>query len=142
MFQLRKNQMNAFSAERLERFVTRMVNRLPADFPTDVRRLRLTPEAIEPLVRDGIRRAGEFGVRIERDVELFLECLLMFHPHFDDDDREAWAGEILRDENLTGTQKMDRIHDHLVFQTSKGRKEKEVDEQVERDSQVESEAAS
>lgn len=66
-------------------------------------------------MREGVARALQYGVQLERDVEFFVDCMLIFHPNFDDDDRTPWAGETLRNEELDGTQKMDRIHDHWVF---------------------------
>lgn len=115
MLQIRSDQMAAFSAKRRDQFVAYMNARLLEIFPEELKRFRIPRDGVEPFVREGIERAGHYGIRKERDVEFFVDCLLIYHPRFDDEEREAWAAEILRDGELSGSQKMDRIHDHWIF---------------------------
>ena len=121
MFQIREEQMNAFSADQVNRFVVRMVSLLKTEFPNELAEQKLEDSDLEPLVRRGIEIAKHFEIYIEADVELFIECLVIFSPQFYQDERHAWAHEILSNKERTGTQKMDEVHDHLVFSTSKAR---------------------
>ncbi len=121
MFRIREEQMTAFSDQRVTAFVTRMLARLRTEFADDVARQRLKEEELEPLIRRGADDAEQYAVVDEQDVELFGECLVLFAPYFDRDPGFPWARRILQRPDLSGTEKMDRIHDHLIFATDKAR---------------------
>jgi len=115
MVQIRQAQLDAMSHELEERFVARMVRHLHDDFPEQCRSQGLTEERLEALTREGMARAAAYRVVDEADVQLYLECMVLLGSRFDVDRRFPWAGEILPHEGLTGTEKMDQVHDHLLF---------------------------
>ena len=53
------------------------------------------------------------AVRDEADVERYLELTVRRGARFHVE--EEWAADILSNENLSGTQKMDRIDDYELF---------------------------
>jgi hypothetical protein len=121
MFRIRQEQMQAFAEQRVSAFVERMVQRLKSDFSNEVAQQKLEEKELEPLVRKGIKEAEAYGAVGENDLELYIDCMVLFSPDFDRNPRFPWAGEILNQAGLNGTEKMDRIHDYLVFATDKGR---------------------
>ena len=121
MFRIRKEQFEVFSDQQMNPFVERMVERLKSDFSEDVANQKLEEEDLEPLVRQGIQDAEQYGVIGELDLELYIDCLVLFSPTFDRDPQFPWAGNIFRNDSLSGTEKMNQIHDYLIFSTDKGR---------------------
>jgi hypothetical protein len=41
--------------------------------------------------------------------------MVLLRPDFGDSPEFPWAAKILREHGLSGTEKMNKIHDHLVF---------------------------
>jgi hypothetical protein len=72
-------------------------------------------EELQALIHYGVEKAKGYGVTRESDVRRFVECLVVHGRGFDEAPETAWAGTILRDEALDGTQKMDRISDYETF---------------------------
>ena len=60
-------------------------------------------------------KAAAYQVLNEEDVELFIDCMLMLGLEFDEDPHFPWARDILSQKDLSGTEKMALIHDHLLF---------------------------
>jgi hypothetical protein len=52
-------------------------------------------------IRDGVRRANEYGFAAPDQVCQFVDLLFAFHPEFDRDDRLPWARDILTDPEIT-----------------------------------------
>ena len=115
MFRIAKEQLQALSAAVEQSFISRTVHHLRDGFPSELEAHGLRGPALEALVEWGVAEAAAFGITQEDDVRLYLECMLLFSPRFSSDPRLPWATEILRREDLSGTDKMDIIHDYLVF---------------------------
>jgi len=112
---IRKEQMEAFSQRQEEAFIDRMVKHLAEDFPEERSARRIPESDLERLVRRGMEDAQRYGVVDEADVKLYLECMVILGPGFDEDPKIPWARDILKDENRDGNAKMDEIHEHLLF---------------------------
>jgi hypothetical protein len=106
-------QMQAFAPVMRSGFEKRMVAHLRATFP------RLTAgrpdDNILRFVRFGLERSAAYNVIIERDVERYLEYMVLYGPQFDTDPRYAWAAEVLSVPEARGTAKMDRIDQYDQF---------------------------
>jgi hypothetical protein len=113
MLRLRGRQIAALSAVMKSRFESGMVARLRAKFPAITE--RRSDEEILKFVRLGVQRAAVYGVTIERDVERYVEYMIMYGPHFDVDPRYAGLARVLNAPELTGTSKMDSIDDYDQF---------------------------
>ena len=116
MFVIRKQQVQALSAGRMDAFVGRLVRHLRDDFPQYLRAHALPEENLEPMVRTGLKEAEQYGVIYESDVERYIECMAMLGPAFPRDSTFPWAGETLRRHDLDGRAKMDLISDHVAFE--------------------------
>ena len=112
---VREEQLQALAADRERAFVRQMVSHLNADFKEHLTKQGLKSEQVEPLVRLGISRAKAYDVVLRSDVWLFIECMVLFSPDFDENPDTAWAGKILRREDIDGTAKMGQINDHMLF---------------------------
>jgi hypothetical protein len=106
-------QMQAFSEAMRRGFETRMVAHLRATFA------KLTAgrpdHNILAFVRFGVERSAAYGITIERDVERYLEYMVLYGPRFDADPRFAWAADVLNASDASGTTKMDRIDEYDQF---------------------------
>jgi len=68
-------------------------------------RLRLT-------IRDGVKRAQQYGILSEYDVTRFIEYEFKYGEGFE---ALPWAAPVLGASNLTGDEKMDRLDAIRVF---------------------------
>ncbi len=115
MFRLSNEQLQALSSHVQDDFLKRTTSHLLGNFSAELARHGLRSSQVEEFVQWGVKEARSFGVVHEEDVRLYVECMLVVHPRF------AWSqdtpcfGEILQREDLSGTEKMDRVHDQLVF---------------------------
>lgn len=113
LLQIRKEQMAALSEHLLQRFHDAMMAHLRARFPAAT---NVTSDSdLRRLIQEGMQHAKGHDIRLPRDVRRFLECMVVHGSKFGCDSKTAWAGEILRNRKLTGTQKMERIADYEMF---------------------------
>ncbi len=115
---IRKQQLDTLGQGQFDRFLSHMTESLRAKYPQWCASYDRTPSALHHLVRAAVTDANGFGIEAESDLELYVECLAILSPNFSNDPRFPWAREILHRPNLSGTAKMDLIHDHLVFKRS------------------------
>ena len=112
---VREEQLQALAADHEEAFVQQMVSHLNDDFKEQLTKQGLKSDQIEPLVRLGISRAKKYDVVLKSDVWLYIECMVLFSPDFDENPDTSWAGEILRRSDIDGSQKMSEINDYMLF---------------------------
>jgi hypothetical protein len=67
------------------------------------------------MIHAGIVKAESYDITDEVDVERFLECMVRFGLDFDNHPQTSWAGQILQDKSLSGTEKMNQIDDYALF---------------------------
>jgi hypothetical protein len=113
MFKIRREQMDVLAQQSLDQFQAAMLRHLRARFPAQTAG-RLDPE-LRAMVHEGIGRAAVYGITLETDVKRYLEWMVVHGPQFDRDPKTAWAGEILRSDDLNGTEKVDRIDEAELF---------------------------
>jgi hypothetical protein len=118
MITLGKKQMMAFSEQRLHSFVKRMVYLLQHEFIKEINVLKLNNNDLEIMVFQGIMTAEKYHIIQEYDLELYLQCMLLLNPKFDNDFNFPWATTILNNNSLSGNQKMDQINNYLLFSLS------------------------
>ena len=109
MLRIRKEQMGAFRQHLRDQFVVQMVTHLREGFPDET--CEMDAPALRAFINRGIDAAKDYGVVKRGDVRDYLECMLVLGPDFDRSPRTPWAGQILRDDGLDGTQKMRAIGD-------------------------------
>lgn len=118
MLKVRPHQLETLSGDEVEAFVQHMVNRLDRFYEQEVANLFLDSAGLEWFVREGIRKAEQYRVVELKDVEVFIEAMTVLHPEFDTHPSFQWAGRILKQHNLTSSEKMDRINSALVLKDS------------------------
>lgn len=96
-------------------FVKWMVQHLRDNFSAELEIHGLSDQELEPLVWRGMKEAKSFGVVAERDVKLFIECMVVLHPDFARHPRFPWAEQVLMSQELSGSEKIDRLHNHLLW---------------------------
>ncbi len=109
MLIIRKEQMDLFRAAMRKRFETRMVEHIRQTFPERTR--DVSDERIYNAVQESMRKAESFGIELEDDIRRFIEYLVIYGTQLDIKEDIRWLGEILRREDLNGTEKMDMIDD-------------------------------
>lgn len=112
MLVIRKGQMEVLSKYMLEQFENRMVDHLRDIFPVQTE--DMTTEDLRHLIREGVDKAEAYDITDELEVETYLECMVQYGVNFDTDTKTSWAGEILRDESFSETDKMQRIDEHRM----------------------------
>lgn len=115
MFRLSSEQLKTLSSHAQDDFLKRTANHLLDNFSAELARHALPSGQVEDFVQRGVEEAKSFGVEREEDVRLYVECMLVIHPRFASSQDTPWYGEILRREELSGTDKMNRVHDQLIF---------------------------
>ena len=113
MFIIRREQMRVFDDHAYQQFVNDMVVRLRAHYSKQLKDVTATD--LRLMVEAGIERAEEYDVVTITDVERFLGYRVMLGRDFDTEPQTAWAGNILRNKNMSGTSKMDSIDDYMNF---------------------------
>jgi hypothetical protein len=97
MITIRAEQMKRLSEAARMRFEDIMVVHLNKFFP------ERTQAAGEPKVREliryGIRRAGSYQIKAQRDVSRYIDLMIVLGSNFDSDKRLPWAGAILKTRN-------------------------------------------
>lgn len=105
--------MKTFEDEGYEQFVDQTIIYLQTNYPEQTKDTS-TPD-LRKFVETGVEKAEPYGVETETDVRRFLGCMLELGEDFDVTPQTAWAGEILRDESASGTLKMDKIEEEMIF---------------------------
>jgi hypothetical protein len=94
MLVIRNRQMAVFAQVEIRKFVDRMVVHLHKFFPKQCEAMG-EPQLWET-IGYGIKRAAAYGIMAERDVNKYIDLMVVFGPDFDTDKRFPWAGETLR----------------------------------------------
>ncbi len=115
MLQLRPEQMEAFENYMRQRFEKKMLAHLRRTFPT--RLADTTDDQLRQLISEGIQHAESHDITLEDDVRRFLEAAVILGPDFHT--QAAWAAEILRDDALDATEKMNRIEAHDAYKAAR-----------------------
>ena len=112
---VRDQHINALALDKEKAFIREMSSHLNANFKEQLVKQGLEADQVESLVRLGISRAKTYEVTLKPDVQLFIECMVLFSPDFDENPDTSWAGEILRRSDIDGSQKMSEINDYMLF---------------------------
>lgn len=108
MLTIRNEQLHAFSAQLLERFVRAEARRL-----REVHQGHLDEMAVEELrsmVNRGIARAARYDCVLKEDISAFLDLTVILGEDFDT--RLPWANAILTNGLLDGSARMRQLAEH------------------------------
>jgi hypothetical protein len=111
MLRIRKEQMDILGEYMLKKFENYMVVHLRHRF---AERLKGTPEeAIRAIVQKGISKANCYDIRIEYDVERYIDLMFILGDDFDTAEKTLWAGELLRNNKMLPRKRINGIYNHL-----------------------------
>jgi hypothetical protein len=107
--------MQALSQYMLESYEERMARHIAADFPAEFEKLG---DKVAEFIRQGIEKAGRYGIEGEADVSRYLDLMVKLGVDFESLDAMKWAAAILEDESISGRAKMDLTYRQLHMSTS------------------------
>jgi glucose-6-phosphate 1-dehydrogenase len=107
MLVIRDEQIEALDESMLRSFRNHMVSHLRKACPE--RTSGMSDEELRALIQGGIDRAESYEIFEDEDVRRFLEYMLILNPDFDQDSSFPEIQEILNDEEMDGTEKMDEV---------------------------------
>lgn len=118
MLIMRPQQIQAFEQYMLERFVQRMIGELRRCCPEETS--TIDNDALAETIHSGIAIAERYDITDESDVERYLEFHVRYGPDFSTG-KTVWAARYLKDETLTGHDKINEIWNHEFFEMNEGR---------------------
>jgi hypothetical protein len=107
MLKIRAEQMTRLLAVMQEASCERMVQRLRANYPKDMK--DRTDEELLALARECMDLCATYGITIEADVGRYFEYAAHYGCPFEEREGLTWAAAILNNSSLDGTAKMDAI---------------------------------
>jgi hypothetical protein len=108
MLKIREEQMDVLERQARATFEKRMITVLSKAHPEIVQ--QILQDDLNLLISSGIDEAINYGIIYRRDIELYLIFLLRFGPGFKNiDPQKAWITEILPDESLSGSEKVNMM---------------------------------
>jgi len=126
MLRLRQEQMEIFAEHQLQRDAKSMVQTLRLEYPDATNEYNNSD--LIALVLEGIQRAQSYDLSDQGDVERFVGLMLEFGHDFDTNPETSWAGNILKDTEIEGDDKMQALDDHILFEIKLGRGSEEQDQ--------------
>jgi hypothetical protein len=112
---IRSEQIKDMQARTHEEYIERLARHVTSHFPSELARRGLEGPKLKVALRMAVSDARGYDVQDAADLELYADCIALLGPQFDTDPFSAWAGAILRRQDLNGTAKMDQISEHLLF---------------------------
>jgi hypothetical protein len=107
--QIRPQQMEAFRQVRPQAFEDEMVAHLSQFSPPLFRVIK--KDQMREVVQFGLLRARQHGFTLRGPIRLYLELMLLFGSHFDNDPQYPWANEVLADRNsIPEMERAERLH--------------------------------
>lgn len=115
MLLIRKEQLEKLAENGQKSFENEMVEHL-AEFSPPLFKV-IKESQMRLAVKHGLKKAEDYKLTLRGPIRLYLEMMLLFGTHFDNDPQYPWAGEILSDrhsvsEMQRGEWLFDKINDY------------------------------
>lgn len=107
MLKIRQEQMDEFEAIQLDRFVAEALAYLRSVWTEEIE--ELGEEESDLFIRESISRATEWGIDRERQVLRLLNVSMAMGPEFPDSEEDAWAIDLLEDDDVDDDQKLEAL---------------------------------
>ena len=124
MLKLRKEHLDAFEAQVIRMFTSRVITHVKAVWPAECG--ELGDDDVAGTVRSAIQRAAKLGLSNQLDVVRFVDLAFILCTDFDANPLAAWTRPILTDRTLAPSAKLDRLYqrmeeEFLLIEKRKGR---------------------
>ena len=113
MFRIRRRQVDALRVACLQSFVAEQADRLSFEAAAELLAHDITD--VRAMVHESIEAAKGYAIVHRDDLERYLDLAATLGPAFDRDGSRPWITETLRDDELDGEDKLDRIAEQLIF---------------------------
>ncbi len=112
-FTITETHMQAFSKQQAQRFESDMVAHVRKNFPNESR--GLSDAELREIIQERIKKAESFNIVLEPDVAHYIELTIVLGPDFETEPATDWTQPILLDRQLSGRDKIERIHEQIMF---------------------------
>jgi len=109
MLTIRKSQNAALAEAMGRRFENKVFVHLNKFWPEQCR--SQGGVAVRETIRSGQGRANEYGMKTENDVARYVDLMYSLGHDFDSDPALPWVPEILNDNEISPTVRMDRLYE-------------------------------
>jgi hypothetical protein len=117
MLVIRQQQMEVLGKYMQKQFEDRLAAHLRTRFPQQTK--EMAESAIHALIAGGIEKARRYGISSEDDVRRYVEYMARYGQDFDTDRKTVWARRFLRDKDLDGTSKLNKMDEYELFAVRK-----------------------
>ena len=111
MFKLRKEHLEAFEAEVVRLFATRVIAHVKVVWPAECG--ELGDATVASLVQSAIQRAAAIGLSTELDIVRFVDLQFILVKDFDTNPLSGWTRPILADRKLAPAEKLQRLYSRM-----------------------------
>ena len=116
MLKIREEQLGLIGQAFEQQFVQEMVEHLDENFREPLAARDITEDDLEDFVNQGIAKARDFGFDAYVDTRVFLECMVLLGPDFDEDSRPEldWVRAVLRNDEMKPAEKAEALNWQLL----------------------------
>src|SRR4051812_34430106 len=111
MLKLRKEHLDAFEVQVVNRFAIRVVAHVKAVWPAEC--AELGDPAVSEIVKTGLLRAAALGLSREIEIVRFVDLCFILARDFETNPLSSWTRPILADRTLAPGVKVDRIYQRM-----------------------------
>lgn len=101
MFKIRKEQEEIFRQQALREFEDKAVQHLRRDLSEQT--ASFSDDDLRLRVRQCIPRSSDYGLTTQKQIICFVDVSFLLGEQFDTDPSHAWAGELLKGQKLSAT---------------------------------------
>jgi hypothetical protein len=113
---IKQHQMSQMALLQTMVFVRKIIKHINDKFPEGCTTFGSTLKEQEDVILKGLKDAETYGICFEADFIFYIECLIVLGIDFDKKNKSPqWANKILSDISLNGEEKMNLIHDRIIF---------------------------
>lgn len=111
MFKLRKEHLDAFEAQAVRFFTSRVIAHLEAVWPAEC--AELGAPVVAEMAKKLIARAVALGFSMETDIVRFVDLAFILAEDFEINPNAGWIRPVLADRKFPPTVRMDRLYQRM-----------------------------
>lgn len=107
MLTIRDEQLDVFRGVEARKFEERTLRHMKEHWPGVV--AELGESGTRTMIREGVDRAGSYGLVSEYATSTFINLMCLYGPEFPNSPRDRWAVPILEDRELKQSEKVSQL---------------------------------